>query len=194
MRKIKSKYEKEKSEKRRNIIWGSIIIIILLFGTAGYAFFSSPKEEGSNKISCNGMEFEKYNNGYWRFVVNNYEFYTSYNPKEIINISVPAITLEEFNNKPLYYSGNQRFVNEIYRNFQYFTSRTQEVCLENTNCTKDLPTKNCTETIIIIEETDFNEEENGEVEREGNCIIIKGKYNELLKSTDAFIFRAFGII
>ena len=193
MKRITTKEDIEKKEKRNKIILGVILIIIMFGSIGGYSFLSQPTEdqtEPENEVIYNGVSFIRTANDFWTFNQGDYQFITAYNPEETVNISVPSsINLQEFSGRPLYYNGDTRTISEVYSVLQYFTTRVQEVCLENEECTKDLPTKSCNEDSLIIVKEIPDIEGESSVIKEGKCIIIQAPYGELLKSADALLFR-----
>jgi len=177
--------EREREARRNQILISSILVVIMVLSTLGYAFYNSSTE----KIKYNGIKFY-YQEGFWNFKINEIEFSTSYNPKETENISIEVTkTLNDYNGKPLYFSYDSDYdsIQEIARNIGRFVLRIQEVCLDNENCEEDIPIKNCSDNIIIIREGEENV-----VREEDKCVYIIYKENPILTS-DAFIFKILGI-
>lgn len=188
MRAIVTKEEREGKERRNKTIIGIILVGIMIFSTAGFAFNSlRGNGEEAEKINYNGLEFALKEDGLWHFNIQEQEFATEYNPIDTENISIPVYAnLQNYLGKPLYFSFNSRNegINEITRNIGRYVERTQKVCI--TECEEDLPVKNCTDNIIIIEkrnETLINQEE--------NCIYILS--DDVVKAGDAFVFKLLGI-
>ena len=82
MRKILSKQEGAKKQKRNRFIVGGILIFIMLFSAVGYSFYGSEGEDYSKKMIYNGFEFIN-NNGLWFLVINDANFAFTHNPKEV---------------------------------------------------------------------------------------------------------------
>lgn len=189
MRKILPKGEKEKQETRNKIILGLILVGIMIISTAGYAFFSKEKEN-IKKLKYNNLEFAMQEDGLWHTKIQNNEFSFVYNPKDVENVSsFLTLNIQNYFNKPLFFSyeSNRQGVEEIARNIESFLSRQpQFACLDE--CEEDFPVKNCSENIIIIKE--MNETL---IKQEENCVYILGKDEDVLKASDAFIFRILGV-
>jgi hypothetical protein len=193
MKKIETAGEKEKREARNRLIIGIILVGIMVLSTAGYAFFSNERTNGSTNngesLDYNGLIFEKGNDGYWHTAIQGYNFSFSFNPKETENISgYIFLKLNSYANKPLYFSSgsNALGIGEITRNIGNFVERVQYVCVSN--CSEDLPVKNCSDNIISIE--DSNETS---IKQEENCSYILARYDDVLKASDKFIFKILGI-
>ncbi|MFH1307915.1 MAG: hypothetical protein ABIH72_03615 [archaeon] len=190
MRKIETKDSKAKSDNIKKIALGIFMVIILIISTAGYAFYNTGEdsEDTDNKLTLNGVEFLRLENNYWYFSKNDNEFYTRYNPEETENITIPIVRLESYTGKNLYFaSENSLAKSEIYQNMKFFIDKTQDVCFFE-NCTEDLPYKNCTDNIIIIKYS-----ENIEISKEENCILINAPSSEILRASDAFIYKVLGV-
>ncbi len=192
MKKIVSKKIREKRKTRNKTIVGLVLVALMLFSTAGYAFFSSPQKE-TKKIEYNNVNFILNENGFWQFEFQNKLFYTQHNPKETENISVPILkTLNNYKEMPLYFLNGEGGKQEIMRNFQGFVSKMQDACVEDyeKKCEdENLPLKNCSQHNIII----FEESEITEIKEEKNCVILFSPYNEQERVSDAFIFKILGI-
>lgn len=191
MRRIVTKEEKDKKETRNKLIMGIVMVAILVLSTAGYAIFS--REDNSSgsveKKNYNGIEFEKMGNGLWVFKLNGASFYTNFEPKETENISVPFVTYQQYSGKNLYIvSEDNRAKAEIYQNLGRVVSRIQDACFMGENCTSDLPEKNCSSNMILIKEN-----KNIEIKEEENCIFINAPSSEILRATDAYIFKVLGV-
>ena len=85
MRRILTHEQKDKNVRRNQLIIGLILILVMVFGTVGYAF-GGKENENSEKIEYKGIEFIK-TNEYWNFNLQGYNFITKYNPKEVENIT-----------------------------------------------------------------------------------------------------------
>ena len=95
-------------------------------------------------------------------------------------------------------------VSEIISNIAPYVLRTQEACyaeLKDTNisnkpsekCEGDLPTKNCSVNFLIIRDFDESENKTSRAARTENCLFIESRDSEILKTTDALLFRILGI-
>ncbi len=68
----------------------------------------------------------------------------------------------------------------------------------NGQCEGDLPVKNCSSNFLIIKELDDGDDSGNKtiesrVTRKENCLFIESRDSEILKTTDALLFRILGI-
>src|SRR4030042_3774330 len=189
MRKIVTSQEKEKKDRRNKILIGIILVILMVLSTAGYAFFSGERENGSSeKITYNGINFVRGDSGVWAFELQNIQFYTQYNPQETANI--PSLILRspgDSSGQPLFFLGQSGARREIEYNLRNIVTRSQEGCIPGyeKRCSNETPIKNCsTENIIVIEESNDTR-----ITQEENCIFIKAPYENQTLVGDAFIFK-----
>tara|TARA_Y100000034_G_scaffold136687_1_gene214944 strand:- start:5019 stop:5594 length:576 start_codon:yes stop_codon:yes gene_type:complete len=191
MRKILGKKD---NSKQNQLILGIGLILLMLFSVLGYALGGrSSNEEGKN-IEYNGIEFIQDSSGYWRFIIDNSEFLTQYNPEEVLNIDFNGnIILSDFQDKPLYFVGDsQEPIIEIVRNLERFVLRIQNACINKEDCKEDFPIKDCFEdNIIIIKELDKDNAEN--IYQQGNCVFIKASFANQTKYADKFIYSLLGV-
>ena len=189
IRKIVTKTDKEKVERRNQTIMTVGIVLLFLFSTAGFAFFSGQKEDTIKNIEYNGYEFILTENGYWYTEIESQQFGFQYSPLETEDIPVPPVSLGTYASQPLYFdSENAAATSEIARNLQNYVSRIGEACIEEENCKEDLPIKNCSENIIII-----NYSNDTAIKVDENCVFIEGNSEELVRETDAFLYKLIGV-
>ncbi len=188
MKKIISKEEQEKKDKRNRFIIGVILIGLMLLSTVGYALY----ETGSKKVSSkqyNGVDF-LFSNGKWYFEMDGRVFSTYFNPEDTENISIAgSMKLGDYTNQALFFSvgSSQDAIQEITSNLGNLVTRTQYVCIED--CEEDLPIKNCSEGNIIIT-LDVNQTS---VKQEDKCVYLLASNEEMIRVSDAFIFKLLGI-
>lgn len=194
MRRIKTKKQEAKGQKRNQGILVIILVLLLLGSTFGIIVNSFGDSQDSNtNVTYNGKEFF-YQNGYWVYDVGNYQLGFLYNPKETENLSEQTNvniydSIVSYQNVPVYiYSEESGAEIEIYRNLYPFAERVQNACPEGKECDEDVPVKDCSNRLIIIEKSDTNE-----IVQEENCVYIKGKEENLIKLSDEFLYRLFGI-
>ena len=75
----------------------------------------------------------------------------------------------------------------IIKNLGGIIERTQYACIEE--CKEEWPVKSCETNRIII----INEANETLIKQEKNCIFIYAEKDEILRASDAFIFKIFGI-
>jgi len=177
-------------------IVGGILIFVMLFSTLGYSLQSGGStKDGSNtdtsiKVNYNNYEFN-YQNNYWVLQLGDFIFGFAYNPKQTENVTIAENigTISKYSGQPLYISSvSPSAEQEIYRNLDQIVLRRQYACLEGENCTGDYPTKTCDDNFIIIKQDIVDS-----IIQENNCVYIIGKYDDLPKLTDEFLFKTMGI-
>jgi hypothetical protein len=186
MRKIESKEKIKKRQKRNQFIVGGILIIVM-FGSVFGMIVGSFGKSSTNKINYNGLKFEN-QNGFWKTQIGNIPFIFQFNPEEIEGTNSSLNLISSYSGKPLYVSSeNYNSKAEIYRNLNSITERTQDACFGE-ECEEDLPTKTCDDNFIIIQISNDTS-----ITQDKNCVFIKGKQEDLLKLTDAFLYKILGI-
>ncbi len=191
MKKIMTKEEKEKKSARNKMIIGIVLVLVMILGTFGYAFFfRSGEEERTKKTNYNGIEFVLIGDGLWFFEIQGIEFLTSFNPEDTENISVPIFkTANDYIGKPVFFIGQGQARQEIERNFWNFKLRMQDGCIEGQEgCEEDAPIKTCKDNVIIIKNS-----EEIRIEEEDNCVFISAPYDEQTRAGDAFLFKILGV-
>jgi hypothetical protein len=184
---------KKDNSKGNQLILGIGLIILMLFSTLGYALGGRNKD-ANEVIDYKGIEFIQDGSGYWKFVINNYEFLLKYNPQEIQDISFNGnFVLTDFQDKPLYFVGesNEPMI-EIARNLERFVLRIQNACINGEDCEGDLPIKDCFgDNIIIIKELGDGESES--ISQQGNCLYISASYANQTRYADKFMYKLLDI-
>ena len=182
MKRLLSKEEIEAKETRNKTILSIILVLLLVFSSVGYAFYqsSSTKKE---KVEYKDIEFAKESDGLWHFFIGESEFATYYNPLETENMSSDiSLNFNDYYQKKVYFSQSSILegADEISRNlgrFAYF----QYACLGE--CEENFPEKNCSDNIIIIQESSENL-----IKQEENCIYIMTSQENVIKASDKFLF------
>jgi len=192
VRKIMTKGQIEKRDRKKKIIISAVLVAIMLFSSAGYAFFSNDNTTTkTEKITYSGTEFIKTEYGTWQFIKNSYQFETKFNPKDTENISSQiSKTLDNYNQKPLYFGINSRIdiassgSNEILRNIYSLIERNDLSCLDE-NCKEDKPIKDCYVDNVII----FKESNESIIKTEEGCMVLYSPIYEQERTADAFLFK-----
>ena len=190
MRKITSKEKSEKKSQRNQMIGGIILIVIMIFSVVGYSLISN-RDDGSETIVHNGIEFTKTSN-LWKTELGEMTFSFLYNPEEVEEIASEINLIDSYAGKPLYiYSENSEAESEIYRNLFYqnqVVQRVQYACLNEKDCYENLPVKTCEDNFIIIRESNETR-----VEQTDNCIFIEARREDLGKLADSFLYKMMGL-
>lgn len=182
MRKISSKYELQKAQKRNQWVIGGVLIFLMLASTLGFAFqggFGSGNiDNGGNVITYNGFQFENIN-GFW--VLGNFVF--RYNPGQISDLETSLESLDSYREKPLHiYSESPQAESEIRVNLGQFTGGIENADSENA--------RDCSDNFIIIKEDTISK-----IEQSSGCVFIHGRNQaELVENADLFLFKIFGIV
>jgi hypothetical protein len=193
MKKILTKTQREKGVKRNRLIIGMVLIGLMVLSTVGYALTGRGESSArTQNIKIRGVDFVK-NDAYWQFSLNGQDYVTEYNPSEIKDIkTVEGLSLQNFQNKPLYFVGDNEAISELARNLNNQALRVQKACLSEDDCKENSPIKNCSENnIIIVKEPDKNESQN--IYKTDNCIFIIANSTEQAKYSDAFLFSVLNI-
>ena len=158
--------------------WLSAFMLLLLVGgSAGYAFLSSPGSDGSAPENVPPDE------GY-TFTVGSEQLTLRIAPSELgeVNFSLNG-TLPNYSAKTLYLDAeSDAITSEIASSLGRYASRVQPACYGS--CERDVPEVTCSENVII-----WTPAEQNSISQQGNCVFIRGD----LRAVDAFLYRAFGI-
>ena len=187
MRKIGSEKEIEDKRKRNVQIIGIFILGVLVLGTVGFGFLSGSGSSGNDNSQnvrdenlANGQVIET--GGRWAANLNGQILYFINSPESVKNVSVLIDSdISSLTGKQVYLdSDNSAIRDEITINLGKYAGRISEACYGA--CNRDLPEKNCTESIIV-----WKDKLENKVYQEENCIFIEGD----LKAVDAFLYRIF---
>ncbi len=186
MRRIESAEEAEKRRKRTTSILSILMLGILLFGTAGFAFSYYGGTSNSDGSTDSSGTQEGFNSaGQWVKVLNGQSFYFTNSPEDVKDIKIDlSKTLGEYSGNKIYIAGesNSLSYNEIVSVLGQYSSGLQPACFGK--CEDNLPEKTCSDNIIVL-----NESEENSVSQENNCVFINGN----VKAADAFLFEILGI-
>jgi len=199
MRKIVSKHDKDKKNKRNQFILGGILIFVMFFSVLGYSFGGGDSDTNVKKVNYNGFEFIEQND-FWFLDYGSFKFIFKYNPEQVEEIDSELDKLNDYYGVPLYVSSeNNEAELEIYRNLNPgvnpIVQRMQPACLEKNEsllgleeCDENLPIKTCEDNLIIIKESN-----NPKIVQKDNCVFIEGPQENLTRITDEFLFNILGI-
>lgn len=192
MRKIISKEQEAKRQKKNQAVLVAFLVLILLGSTFGIIVDSfNNNTNSSDKLKYNGKEFV-YQNGYWVLEDNGLAFGFVYHPEETGNLAYEKNELDDlisYSGVPVYiYSNDSNAGLEIYRNIFPVAERVQDACPVGKTCEKDIPPKDCSERFIIIESSEKNE-----IVQENKCVYIRGNSEDLIKLGDEFLYDILGV-
>jgi len=195
MRKISTKQDRLKKQKRNTLVISLVLVIILalsIFGIVANSFGSSDNTNDKTTI-YNGYEF--YASGsFWILEQGDFKFIFSSNPSELENVSIESNELNllpEYAQKTLYIYSDESTANyQIYQNLDLFLTRIQPACLEQDKsiCAEDLPIKGCEDNFIVIKKSDKNK-----LTQQDKCVFIEAKTEDLTKVIDIFLLKILGI-
>jgi hypothetical protein len=184
MREIGSEEKIEKRNKRNAVIISIVMLGILVISTAGYAFITGTENRDDKDSEPDSGVQQR--GEYWVFEFEGKVLQVSSSLEQVENTSVsisPQITLDKYRQKPLYIASNNTGISyELGSTIGRFAQRAQAACYSN--CTDNLPVKNCYDNLIV-----WRESEENRVYQNDSCVFIEGD----LRTVDAFIYRIFGI-
>ena len=198
MRKLLSEHEENKKRKRRQLAVGLVLIFLMFFSVAGFAFQVIGGKGGqidqqiqTQTINYNGFEFRE-QNGFWILNKDNINFIFRNNPYQVTKTDSVINDLNNYLNKSLYITSESiEAESEIQTNLAQLIGKIENACLRECNNNEELPIRSCEDNFIIIKE--ITENESAGINQENNCVFIKGKKADLVKLTDEFLFKLLGV-
>ncbi len=192
MRKIHSREHEEKRRKKNRLALVFIMIFVLFGSVFGIIVNSFDNNSSTSSTKYNGFSFTQSGN-FWTTSINSLNLNFVYNPLETENLSYEnnlTRSYGSYNKIPVYiYSEDSSSEIEVYKNLFSLAERVQNACPEGKQCNNtDWPVKDCSENLIIIQVSDKNK-----ITQNQNCVYIQGQKEDLLKLSDEFLFRIFGI-
>ncbi len=202
MRKLTSKKQHEKKQKRNQIIIGVILVVVMFGSVFGIITMNVDNSEPSgNVVEYNDYEF--INQGtMWYLTIGERDFAFQYNPYQVqeeFNITIKDLKLlNQYAGMPLYINSqeNINIEGEIARIFNGVSLRIQRACLNQENqsiidnCDINLPLKDCSDNFIIVR---TSQDGKNKIFQENNCVFIEGKQENLIKLADEYLFQVIGI-
>ena len=180
MKRIETLEIREQKAKRRQMIVSSVLILLMLGSSLGYAllsgnFTSRTDNSSGNEGAVNGRWFYDTSAGTFNFAVS----LTS-----AANIGTPVTkTIGSYQGQTLYVDDQTGILeSEAGIIIGRIVSKIQPACYGS--CTRDLPEKDCSSLIIT-----FNESEEQRITEKDNCIFISGN----ITTIDAFFYKVTGI-
>lgn len=192
MRKIQSRSEHEKKVRRNNFILGFVMVGLLVLSTAGYAIFSGGNSDDSGDVNSG---FVKQGDKWLLRTQGEENLYFSYLPNETLEVEIDEgenFGVESYSSEPVYFvlkngeDVEKDAEREILQNIGGFFLRSQRACLEGMNCEGDLPTKNCSSNIFVIDASASL----SAVSSNESCVYIRG---EVVRAADAYLYEIFGL-
>lgn len=188
LKKIETREERLRREKRRNLFVAIAMIVILMGSAFGIALSSFGTEVQPEVENYKGFDLTKIGN-YYILTIQNIGFSFLIDPRTLPDLDVDVNlqkSLTEYVSEELFlYSTDPASTGEIKRNFGLFTTEMTEICTPE-KC--DESEINCEKNTIVIKESDENK-----IYEDGNCTYVVGDKNALLELTDEFILQSIGL-
>jgi hypothetical protein len=186
IRRIKTKTEIEKAQKRNQTILGGVLILLLVGSM--FLVFTAGDENEKNKVTEKGIDFFNTGNG-WGVKLDKEIFYFTFLPSELEDVKVSGLfSLGDYVDTTLYYNNFNEGTAKILGNLDRYIQRKNEACENQQECEGRLsnpPIKNCDDNFII-----FKEGDDTSVVKEGGCVYITGDF---IKGADAFLYKVLNI-
>lgn len=200
MRRLVSKQEENKKRRRNQLTVGLVLIFLMFFSTAGFAFQvlggsgkgqANQQVQNPQTINYNGFEFRE-QSGFWILNKDNTNFIFRNNPYQVAKTDSVISGLNNYLNKPLYINSESiEAESEVQINMFQFVEEIENACLGKCDNNENLQIKSCEDNFIIIKEITENEQSG--ISQENNCVFIKGEKTDLVKLTDEFLFKLLGV-
>jgi len=183
IRKIETEEVREKKSKRNILILSIVMISILVFSIAAGYFAPREKESVISEGKVQGY------GDFWIFNYQGKNIRLSSSPESTENVSVTMFTnIKNYFGKTIYVASEYiSEFDEVSSALQGYAERIQPACYGA--CDKNLPEKNCTDTMIVIKPVVGAGFGDGKVYEEENCVFIEGG----IVSVDAFLYEIFGM-
>ena len=200
MRRLVSKQEENKKRRRNQLTVGLVLIFLMFFSTAGFAFQvlggsgkgqANQQVQNPQTINYNGFEFRE-QSGFLILNKDNTNFIFRNNPYQVTKTDSVISGLNNYLNKPLYINSESiEAESEVQINMFQFVEEIENACLGKCDNNENLQIKSCEDNFIIIKEITENEQSG--ISQENNCVFIKGEKTDLVKLTDEFLFKLLGV-
>lgn len=184
MRRLETKEEQEKGQKRRSRMFGMFMLLIMVLSTVGYAFVTF-QENRSSTNSADSQLQEQDANSRWILDYQGQKLSLSSSKESVKNISVASfLTINNYIGNPVYidYGNNSAVLYELSLNLGNYADRVIPACYGK--CELNLPEKNCTDYLIV-----YNQSNKNRVYQQENCVFIEGD----IRAADAFIYTTFKV-
>jgi len=185
----------EQSRRRKNIIIGVVMILLLVVAPVGYSLFSRDGGGVDGSVNEFGIDFVR-DGGLWKIEFDGGIFGFQYLPSEVDDVPVSGIyDFEDYVGEVLYFVDVNEGASEILNNLGSYILRYQSACFQQAvtdnrswvagECEGDLPLKGCDNNLIIFEQGNETM-----VWRNESCVYIVG---DGVRGADAFLYKALKI-
>ncbi|MCX6711828.1 MAG: hypothetical protein NT139_02210 [Candidatus Woesearchaeota archaeon] len=186
-----------KKESRIKKLILPFILVFLMVGSVFTVILSGSSNE--NEVKYNNLKFTKTNEG-WISYINDRKVVLFNNPKDLENMSISNINLQDLNSaQKIYLSINpDENIQQAYTLFNtnikplLRTILVNSCNIDNEKCA-NLPLKTCTDAsqlqkVIILEESNSTK-----IEYNNNCLYISGNQEDLTKIIDKLTLNLLGV-
>ena len=185
LRKIRTPEDVEKSRKKKQMLVGIVLVLLMVVSTAGFSLMSGDDEGEESVVEELGMKFY-WQGGIWKTQIGEQVYAFQFLPSEVDNVSVNgSFNLGEYSGEPLYFVGSAEGVSEVLSNIGRYALRYQGACLNESVCEDNYPVKSCGDNLIVFEEGNETM-----VYRNESCVYLVG---DSVKSADAFLYKVLKI-
>jgi len=169
MRSLETRASREAKEQGKRRMISIVLLAIMVLSTAGYAFVTFEGHSGpaqavaGSQLTAGGRTF------------------TLANSKEDVSgINAPvSLELQDYLGKNVYIDSNfPAGSREISSTLGTFAGKLQDACY--LGCNEDLPEKNCSSLLIVLNSSAPNS-----ISQNENCVFINGNMREV----DAFLYK-----
>lgn len=197
IKRLESKEKRRKKEKRNQFILGAVLIFVMFASVFGIVFSYSLGSSSSTATPNSDIDYRGYKfnigYGYYNTSLGNAKFYFSLEPNatDLLPVEVNlSKKISDYSGKEVYVSSSSYTpYRELAQNLNQFVMRIQEACAKGEPCPdKTLPTKDCTDNLIIIKNSTTNK-----IYEKDNCVYIEGNQRDILTLTDEFLLKIIGI-
>lgn len=195
MRKIVSRSQIKKSQQKKQLIAGMILVGLMIFSTIAYSFMSRDSDPNTQDVFLyNGIAFVQ-NQEYFVGSASNFQIILINNPK-LNDLPVEKKlnhTISNFYSFPLYIDSEDYLATSIIsqnlgNQINGIAQRVQLACFDENDCEEEFPIKDCSENLIVVRYSNESKIESIE-----NCVFIYGKEGEMSLVVDKFILELFSI-
>ncbi len=181
-------------EKTSKLLLSTFIIAIMVLSVLGYSLLS-PEDNTSTRIKYNNYVFLK-SNEKWVTYIGKATIYLSFSPKDIENITVPDLTLNDLNSAEKIYltTSSSENTEELQREFlgnllPFLTTVLQPSCIEDSKECTNLPIKTCNDATKERKVIYFKESEGQNITYTNNCLVIEGNDIGAIQKIDKLILN-----
>ncbi len=187
----------QKKESRIKKLILPLILVFLMIGSTFTIFLSGSSNE--NEVKYNNLKFTKTDEG-WLSYINNQKIVLINNPKDLENIQISNINLQDLNSaQKIYLSINpNENIQQAYLNFNTNIKPLLRTILVN-SCTTDIekcaniPIKTCVDTSEFQKVIILKESNESKIEYKNNCLYLSGNQEELIKYIDKLTLTLLGV-